>query len=392
MNLEEEEAPPGKGLKLRRATGLELPPPTQWVARGWVPRREITVLVGEEGIGKSLLWVLMAAHVTTGRPFPPFSLPAREPADVVVVVTEDSAAEVDARLRLAGADMDRIIFYSAEDDGSGTPVFGNGMSGDMLLLDALLEEHESKPAMLVVDAWLDTVAGSLNIRDTQQARQALHPWKTLAGRHDLAALLVTHTNRMDTASTRDLMGGTAALRQKARMVLFAARSKADHDEPVQHLWIGPDKSNVTGLVDAVRFNVAVEQVRAATDDDPGTSARLTAPTSAAMTIRNLLAEWKQAEQEADRKPTKTESARAELLDYVNAYGGTVPTKDLDAHLTALGYGKTAIEQAKHDSGTSAPGGYREPWQFTLHSQSPYPDPISQESRTTSESRNTESAA
>ncbi|MDP9982941.1 5S rRNA maturation endonuclease (ribonuclease M5) [Pseudarthrobacter oxydans] len=371
---------PGNGLKLRTATDLELPPPTQWLGLGWLPRSAITVMVGEEGIGKSLLWVHMAAYITTGKPFAPFGIPAREPADVVVIVTEDSASEVMSRLKLAGADLNRIIFFAAENDGTGTPVFGSGFQGDMLLLDALLNERETKPAMLVVDAWLDTVAGNLIIRDTQQARAALDPWKQLATRHNLAALLVTHTNRTESTNIRDLMGGTAVLRQKARMVLFAARPKSDHDSPVQHLWVGPDKSNVTGLVDAVKFNVTVEQVRARTNDDPGTTAHLTAPASALMTIRNLLVQWKQEELEANRKPTKAEECQEAIRDYLLEGDGQCRTRDLKEHLQQIGYGKTVAEMAMSTVGESVRnaefGG-----EFTYRlkgSQPSYEEPVPQE--------------
>lgn len=371
----------GKGLKLRTATDLELPPPTQWLGMGWLPRSAITVMVGEEGIGKSLLWVLVAARVTTGRPFPPFGMPAREPADVVVIVTEDSASEVMARLELAGADMTRIIFFAAENDGSGTPVFGSGFEGDMLLFDALLEQRGIKPAMVVVDAWLDTVAGNLIIRDTQQARAALHPWKQLATKHNLAVLLVTHTNRTESTSIRDLMGGTAVLRQKARMVLFVARPRSDHDGPVQHLWVGPDKSNVTGLVDAVKFNVTVEQVRAKTDDDPGTTAHLTAPASALMTIRNLLVQWKREEQEADRKPTRTEDCLQAVGDYMAEHDGGCSPRDLKEHLRKMGYGKSAAENAMADLGTSVRDGFGGRYTYRLTgSQASYDQPASQEVR------------
>lgn len=354
------------GLKLRRVTELELPPPTQWLGRGWLPRREITVVVGEEGIGKSLLWVLFAAHITTGRPFKPFNIPPRAPANVVVVVTEDSAAEVNARLQAAGADLDRVYLYCSEDDGSGTPVFGEGISGDMLLLHGLLEELEDV-ALLVVDAWLDTVAGALNIKDTQQARAALHPWKQLADFHDLAVILVTHTNRMDTASTRDLMGGTAALRQKARMVLFAARSKQDHDEDRQHLWVGPDKANSTNLSPAVKFELAIEQSRPATQDDPGTTARLALPQSSLMTIRVLLEQWRRETQEANRTPPKSVLAIDAIREFMdNQEMDTVPCADVKAHLRELTYGKTAIEDAMKSAGISRPLDRGGPWHFTLH--------------------------
>lgn len=353
------------GLKLRRVNELKVPPPTKWLGKGWVPRGEITVLVGAEGIGKSLLWVLFASLVTTGKAFPMFNWPPREPADVVVIVTEDSASEVYARLSSAGADLSRVIFFCSEEDGSGIPTFTGGDNGDMLLLHGLLEELPEPPAMLILDAWLDTVGGNLNVRDTQQARAALHPWKNLAQRHALAVLLVTHTNRLDTSNTRDLMGGTAALRQKARMVLFAGRPSNSDDSEHQQLWVGPDKANTTGLVNAVRFQVEVLQARDQTDDDPGTTARLSEPANADKTIGQLVALWKREEVAAGRKPTTADKARNDLATYVATHGGSVPAKDLSAHLGQLGYGKSAIEQAKKDCGVSAPIGYKEPWIFTL---------------------------
>lgn len=377
------------GLKIRKATDLKLPPHTKWLGRGWLPRREITVLVGAEGIGKSLLWVLMAALVTTGKGFPMFNWAARKPADVVVIVTEDSASEVEARLRTAGADLTRIHFFCAEDDGTGTPTFAGGLQGDMLLLDALLEQMESKPGFLVVDAWLDTVAGNLNIRDTQQARAALHPWKDIATRHDIAVLLVTHTNRMDSTSTRDLMGGTAALRQKARMVLFAARPPVQ-DGDGQFLWVGPDKANTTGIVDAVKFKVRIEQVRKQTDDDPGTTALLSSPASALMPIAQLLAEWKREETEAERKPSKAEEAEAAIRAYMDGTDGTAPAADVKDHLRQEGFGKTAAETAMRALGSSAPTGPKQPWVYRMnHFQISYSDGLCQEVSSTRNSRKSE---
>lgn len=378
---------PKTGLKLRRATDLKLPPHTKWLGRGWLPRREITVLVGAEGIGKSLLWVLMAMLVTTGKAFPMFNWAARKPADVVVIVTEDSASEVEARLRTAGADISRVHFFCTEDDGTGTPVFSGGNNGDMLLLDGLLDQMDVKPAFLVVDAWLDTVAGNLNIRDTQQARSALHPWKDLAARHDLAVLLVTHTNRMDTTNTRDLMGGTAALRQKARMVLFAARPPAG-DDKAQNLWVGPDKANTTGIVDAVKFQVRVEQVRDQTEDDPGTTALLASPASALMPIAQLLSQWKQEAVDAERKPSKSEEAEESVKAYMAGTDGAAHAADVKDHLRAEGYGKTAAEKAMKALGISAPTGPGQPWIYTLN-QSSYPTAPSQESRNSENTRNSE---
>ena len=56
-----------------------------------IPRAAVTLLIGDEGIGKVLLWVWIVAAVTTGKPLPEFGIPAREPAPVIIAaITEDA--------------------------------------------------------------------------------------------------------------------------------------------------------------------------------------------------------------------------------------------------------------------------------------------------------------
>jgi len=289
------------GMQIRALADLPTPPVPTWLARGFVPRNEITVLVGDEGIGKSLAWVMLASRVTTGKALPAFHLPAREPGDVVLIITEDSAGEVMARLTAAGADLARVHLFSESEDGSGTPVFPESMP----VLYEWATENQITPALVVVDAWLDTVATGLNVRDTQQGRIALAPWKEAATRLGTSVILVTHTNRMDTANTRDLLGATVALRQKARMILFAARHPDDGHDGTSHVWIGPDKSNTTGIANAVRFEVLVHQARTQSDDDPGTVATLGKPTDAGSSIRHLLSEWRIEQRQAEKKQNET---------------------------------------------------------------------------------------
>jgi hypothetical protein len=377
-------------LKPRKLSDIKAPPPTQWLAKGWIPYSEITVLVGEEGLGKSLAWVRWAAAITAGRADPSISLPARKPRDVVVIVTEDNPGEVKARLSLAGADLDHVYLFSSEADGTGNPVFGNAMNGDMATLDAYLGQGDIDPALIVVDAWVDTVAGTLTLKDSQQARQAMHPWKMLAQRHRLAVILMTHTNRMSTANTRDLMGSTAVLRQKARMVLFAARSPEDKETGGEYVWIGPDKSNVTGKADAVKYRLKIQNVREVSDDDPGTTACLDTYTRAHTNIGNLIAEWKELQDQATRPKSKQDQAKDAITAYMANHPNGCPTEDLKQHLEELDFGKTASENARKALGVSSPAGYGQPYVYRLNSQCSYPEPISQEPKNSRNSRNSDS--
>lgn len=84
----------------------------------------------------------------------------------------------------AGADLNMVRVICGEEDGSGTPVF----PCDIELIDTI----SPTPAMVVVDCWLDTVPAKLQVRDAQQARQALHPWKELETRTGAAAPAGAH--------------------------------------------------------------------------------------------------------------------------------------------------------------------------------------------------------
>ncbi len=243
-----------------KATDLDPAQPKVWLAKQRIPRSGVTVLVGDEGIGKSLLWVWIVGAVTTGKPLPEFGIPARDPQHVRLILTEDDwSTDVLPRLQLVGADLDYITVIAAAKDGSGSPVFP---SDDMKLLYA-----EPLPALVIVDAWLDTVPGSLNVQTPQDARLALHPWKDVAVHTGTAVVLMTHTNRAK-GTAREKYGITGELRKKARMALFAQR-----DDQGQ-LLVGPEKANGTAIVPSSMFTIEVVQVRPPSDDDDGTVARV----------------------------------------------------------------------------------------------------------------------
>jgi hypothetical protein len=335
---------------------------TRWLIVGWLPRSAITVCVGDEGIGKSLWWVLVIAALTTGRPMPEIGLGARDPIDVLVVLTEDTADEVISRLTYAGADIDRVHLMSESDDGSGSPVF----PGDGNVLEAALAQHrdEGHPiGLIVLDAWLDTLRGDLRVRDPQEARQALRPWHTMATRYDLSVLLISHTNRTDSGSTRDKYAATSALRQKARMALYAARSPGDADG---WMYIGPDKANGTAIRNAVTYRREVEQVRPRTPDDEGTVARLVQVGSAAAPIADLVAQWRSDEQRTAH-PSADDRVDSWMRDYLNRNGGDVLADDAkrDAHQAGHNPERLAAAVKRLDGGRVGPVEAGGPWHYRL---------------------------
>lgn len=269
---------PSDGMpKVWRARDLAQADQPRWLAKNRLPYAAVTLLIGDEGIGKSLLWVWIIAAVTNGTALPDFGIPARKPQVVFIVVTEDDwRTTVLPRLIVAKVDIDMVRVICTDEDGSGAPIFPRDLQ--------LITDSGETPGAVIVDAWLDTVPAGLSVRDPQQARQALHPFKDLATRTGCAVLLLCHTNRVASANPRDRYGATGELRKKARMTLFAQQ-----DEDGQ-LVVGPEKMNTAAAIPASTFAVTAVRHFDPTDDHDGTVPLLTYLGESDLTARDHIAD------------------------------------------------------------------------------------------------------
>jgi hypothetical protein len=313
--------------RLWAATDLRPAAQPRWLAKNRLLRAAINLLIGDEGIGKSLFWVWIVAAVTTGRHLPEFGIPARDPAHVILVCTEDDwTTTVQPRLDVAGADLAMVQMICIDDDGSGAPVFPRDLF--------LIAEADPAPALVVVDAWLDTVPAALSVRDPQQARQALHPWKELATATDAAVLLLCHTNRVASANARDRYGATIELRKKARMTQFA---QLDEDGL---LVVGPEKANTAATVEASKFTISPIQHFPPTDDHDGTVPLLSYLGESTQTAREHLA----ANYAADHDSGSGDDAVAWLAAFLAA--GPRWSTDIHSAREEAGISEKKLKSAK----------------------------------------------
>lgn len=323
--------------KAWRATDLKKAEQPRWLAKGRLPQGAVSILVGEEGIGKSLLWVRIAAAVTTGKPFPEFGVPAREPRNVLVVITEDDwSTTVLPRLTAAGADLDYVQVICTEDDGSGSPMFPRDID--------LVRDADPAPAFVVVDAWLDTVPSNLSVKDPQGARQALHPWRDIALSTDASILLLTHTNRSSTGSARDKYGATSELRKKARMTLYAQR---DEDGS---LAVGPEKSNTTGKLPATIFRIDAVDFFDPTADYDGTVPVLTYIGESERTAGEILESMTRAAADGDDADEIGDWLIGLLRDGAD---WRLSANDVFSAAEVAGYSKDQAKRAKRRLGVSS---------------------------------------
>jgi AAA domain len=191
------------------------------------------------------------------------------------------------------------------------------------------------PSLVVVDAWIDTVPGGLQVKDAQKARRAVSPWKDFAAKTGAAVLLVTHTNRQESQDIRNTYGLSGALRQVARSTMYALE-----DPDTKALLVGPDKSNLGAKGVAHRFLKTPVQHFTPTDVSDGTVALLESIGDYDKSIQDVLAD----QIDAARPVPKTQQIdlwlRAILSD------GPVPSADLEVMADAEGYSQDQLRGAR----------------------------------------------
>jgi AAA domain-containing protein len=219
--------------------------------------------------------------MATGNSWGPFTI-AADPADAILIATEDGWEDtIRPRLEVAGADLDRVHALCADNDGTGTPTFPDDMSA--------LRDIEITPSLVVVDAWIDTVSGGLQVKDPQKARKAVAPWKEYAAETGAAVLLVAHTNRLESQDIRNTYGLSGALRQVARSTIYALE-----DPDTNALLVGPNKNNLGAKGTAHRFMRTPVPHFERTEDSNGTVALLESFGNDSRSIQELLAEQVEA--------------------------------------------------------------------------------------------------
>lgn len=320
--------------RLWRATDLRPASQPRWLARGRLQRGATNLLVGDEGLGKSLLWVWITAAVSTGKPVPEFGIPARNRGHVLIAaITEDDwCSTVRPRLEVAGADLSMISVICIDDDGSGAPAYPRDLD--------LIRTAVPKPALVVVDAWLDTVPGSYNVKDPHDARLALHPWRELAVTTDAAVLLLTHTNRQSSASVRERYGITGELRKKARCTLYA------QSDDENRLLVGPEKMNNGAPVPASVFTIMPIRHFAPTDDDDGTVPLLVYVGESDRTARQHVTDQFEDEHGEDRQARNI--AAEWLREYLDAEGPNADGADAKRAAAKAGISPRTLQRACQD--------------------------------------------
>jgi len=244
-----------------------------WLWQGRIPLGSVSLIVGNPGLGKSLLTMMMTAHVTTGTPWPDLPDESIPIGSVILVTGEDNLSDVvRPRLDAAGANVNKVFAVEAiiEKDEDGKPINETffDVSKHIEALDSAIAD--SLDARLVIIDPISAFLGKTDSHKNAEVRGVLTKLAKLAEKRNIAIVCISHLNKSQKSSANFRIMGSVAFNATARAVWYVVR---DDELEGQRLFL-PGKSNLTkepfGLAFNLvsTFNTEVESVKVVFDTEP----------------------------------------------------------------------------------------------------------------------------
>ncbi len=211
------------------------------------------LLEGKPDVGKSQLYLYLAARITQGLPF--FTEDAalrRAPGTVIIVQAEDDIEDTFLpRLLAAGADISKVIplksTWSQElPDGSVTTT--SMTFQDLGMLDTAALHY--KPQLIVIDPFNAFVAGK-STQTSWSMRPLMQNLMALARRHACPVLAIRHLTKKARGAALDAGAGSHDIIAASRSMMLMAR---DPHDPSQYVFAHA-KSNTAVKGDALTYRL-----------------------------------------------------------------------------------------------------------------------------------------
>ncbi|MER7459215.1 AAA family ATPase [Micromonospora sp. NPDC126480] len=309
------------------------PRPVRWLWPDRVPAGSLTLLAGREGIGKSLITVNLAAHLTRG------TLPGSRhgtPSKVLFATAEDAwEFTMTPRLIAAAADLNAIGRVQATEDGI---VTGLTLPLDVQGLKAYITRHDV--ALLVLDPLTSVIDGRLDHHRDREVRLALEPLAKLAEDTGCAVIGLVHLGKAQGTDPVNLILGSRAFSAVARLALVAAR---DPDAEDGSCVLSVEKSNL-GRLDVPALTYRVDGVQVDTDEGPAGTGHLTWTGTSDRNVRDILAG------PVDEERGETDAAVKWLRGYLADNGGQAAAKDVVAAARKYDFAERTIRRARSRAG------------------------------------------
>jgi hypothetical protein len=228
-----------------------------WLWRGRVPLRGLTVFAGEKGLGKSTLTnARLVAAVSRGTLDGDLS----KSADVLLASAEDSwPGIVKPRLAAHGADLRRVHELGATNEhGETLLTLPDHVEG----IAAAVQRHHASGSdvrLIVLDPISAFLDGAVDSHKDAHVRRALAPLAAMAEQLELAIVVVAHLGKDEGRKILNRVLGSVGFVNAARSVFGFARHPDDDDRGSRRVLVHA-ASNWGVLAPSVEYTIEGREV------------------------------------------------------------------------------------------------------------------------------------
>jgi hypothetical protein len=354
------------GEKEKRLHRVELRPASgygrikvRWLT-GWdglVPLAMLSILVGMQGDGKTMLTCKMTADET------------RHGRRVVIATTED---EIDSvlrpRLEAAGANLDLVSFTVLKNpDGDDGALLLPDHGG--ILVDAIEREQ---PSLFILDPMEAFLGVSIDSWKSPDIRRALAPISIAAERTGCAAIVVGYINRGASTAFLSRIAESMAFSRAARsaLLLWPDPEDPEGDQGCQRI-LALGKTNLAPRRTLSRcYRIDTVVLPADGELEEVVTAKMVYTGDSRLSANQLLSQSKKAERDRtlELEPSPQVREAMELLrqDEVLGSGEWAEAKHVLADGAANGFSGDVIRAAAKQLGvTKEKDGFKGPWRWRL---------------------------
>ncbi|MPZ68806.1 MAG: AAA family ATPase [Actinobacteria bacterium] len=323
------------------------PEHVSWGWRSRLPVGKLVVLDGDPAVGKSTLAVCLAAHYSTGDPWPDGA--DCPPGDVLILSAEDGIADtIRPRLDASGGDASRVhclteIRFTDQGKSRTRPV----TLADMEAIEQAVRRHAVR--LVIVDVLMAYLPGKVDSHRDQDIRTVLSRLSDLAAATGCTILLLRHLNKAPGGNPLYRGGGSIGIVGAARSAFLVAM---DPDDETRRI-LAPTKSNLAAMPEALAFRLE--------DSEEHGCARVVWEGNSPHSAADLL-----GRREDEDERTERDEATEWLIDYITDQGGKAQASEAIKAAGNDGIAKTTLHRARKKAGIeSTKSGVRGGWTWQI---------------------------
>lgn len=216
------------------------------------PLGEVSIIAGAGGIGKGQFGCYVLACLSVGIDYRT-NEKNHEPCNSLFISTEDTAADIRARLDRACIDADLQRIFIVDKLASFEMGLTVSDDGGLAKIEALIEETQAK--FVILDPLQGLCGQDVDMSRTNHIRNIMHGLAAVAERTQSVICLFAHPNkRQNIASANDLISGSTDIVSAARSVLLLMPDFESNDADCR--LIIHTKSNHAKSGQTMRFRIA----------------------------------------------------------------------------------------------------------------------------------------